>query len=172
MEEVIPRFVEVVREITGERGPLKLFALFERQEEPGQWDVVVSGAPVQADVGGFIHYLVDKLKSRLSEEEVGRLATIVLADPSDFRVRNLNNTFRLPFGVFKMVNCTINGMHITNGYILTSDGKAGDLPVVHAEQADQAQAPPDSRVRRPRTRRKTRDRVTAEPADVEEQPSL
>jgi hypothetical protein len=41
-DPIIDRFAEIQKEIAGERGDFVLFAVLEREESPGRWDVVLA----------------------------------------------------------------------------------------------------------------------------------
>ncbi len=84
MTNLRDKIKDIVREIEAERGPLELAALIELDDNPGQYDFVVS-APWITDEFEYYRYLSPKLHKWLSDEEWYELARSVAVPPnSDF----------------------------------------------------------------------------------------
>src|SRR5205807_6503452 len=66
---IVDKFVEVEREIASEKGDFVLFALLEREERPGRWDVVAAAPWLGEDKRPALDYIIRKIDSKLSREE-------------------------------------------------------------------------------------------------------
>ena len=65
-----------------QRGPVYLFALFEREETSGKWDIVLSSVWSDKDSIAAMRLISDALVPRLNPQELSALSSIFIA-PSD-----------------------------------------------------------------------------------------
>jgi predicted sugar kinase len=91
MSGIAEKLQSVERDIHTERGPFTLFALVERDDHPGKWDVVVSAPWFGRNDRDTLNYLVRKLQSVLTKEEVTSLARVVLLKPTDEWVKSVSD---------------------------------------------------------------------------------
>src|SRR5436305_13267450 len=96
-------FVEKLKategEIAGERGGFALFALFEREELPGKWDVVFSAPWVRESKRSAIGYVVEKTCATLDSEEFLSIARFVPLRPTEDFVRALTQRVGVEHGL-------------------------------------------------------------------------
>jgi hypothetical protein len=117
--QVIEKFRQIEVEISAEKGDFTLFALVEREDSLGKWDVVVSASWIGKNEKSLIETIAAKIHKNLSKEEQIRLSRIVVLPPSDSLVRNLN-MIGVEHGTVKLSNNTFNGILIKEAYLITS----------------------------------------------------
>jgi hypothetical protein len=120
MTELIEKFKAIEREIADERGGVVLFALFEREDLPGKWDVVISAPWVDDSRREALDYVIGIAHSRLTREEIISVSKYVLLRPSEEFVREVNKIVQVEHGLAEVRDLVVNGMAMTRAYIITS----------------------------------------------------
>ena len=118
--EVIERFARLESQIAEERGDFVLFALFMREDAPDFWDLIVAAPWLGDDTQAAVSYLVDQIKSRLGKQDLIRLSRIVVIDPENVAVQNLNRTIHVEHGNHEVRESTLFGQDIKHAHIITS----------------------------------------------------
>lgn len=122
---IIEKFVEVEKEIASEKGDFVLFAVLEREENPGRWDVVAAAPWIGDDKRPAIDYIISKLDRKLSREERGALSMVALLNPTDEFVEMVNRQLTVTDGAPKDVSRTMLGdIYIPEGYVIRSAAAA------------------------------------------------
>lgn len=111
------RKIEV--ELAAKKGPFTLFALIERDDSWGNWDVVVAADWVANNVKSTVETIASEIKKKLSREEQLMISRILVLDPSDNLVQNLN-MIRAEHGLIRLTNNTYNGVSMKEVYLITS----------------------------------------------------
>lgn len=70
--------LNVRRRLIADRGYLIFLALFERDEEPGWWDLLIVGGGLRSDTLADYEYVFRILKEELTQDELVRLTKFVL----------------------------------------------------------------------------------------------
>jgi len=122
----LKKFEKLGKDLASDRGDLTLYALLEREDEPGRWDLVVSAPWVQGVTIDGMEYIIDKMKKRLTAQERDSVAHIILLRPEEQTVRNIirsSHPVTDTLGIIKddISRAYINGMLITRGYILATN---------------------------------------------------
>ena len=91
MNTLAEKVRHVEADIAREKGPLNLFALFER-EDINRWDLVIS-APWAAHDHETLKYIADVIKRHLTPEEMTLLARMVILPADEDPVLALNASF-------------------------------------------------------------------------------
>jgi hypothetical protein len=73
----------VRRRIIADRGGLAFLALFERDEDPGRWDLLIAGAGLRSDTLTDYEYVGRVLMDELTTDEMVQLVKFVLL-PDDY----------------------------------------------------------------------------------------
>lgn len=120
MKEVIEKFILLEKDIADEKGGFVLFALFEREDAPNKWDVVISAHWFGEDKKETLKFIVRKINLKLTPEERVMLSRVVLLDPTDNLVKNVNSTTCIEHGNAEFVDCVFNGIVIKHAHIVTS----------------------------------------------------
>ncbi len=62
-KKLIEKLISIENEIAGEKGPFLLFGLFEREDSPNMWDIVVSSPWIDKNRRKTSEYIIDKINS-------------------------------------------------------------------------------------------------------------
>jgi len=119
ISKVVEKLCQIETEISTEKGNFTLFALIEREDSLGRWDVVVSVKWVGNTEKALINNIASKIHKELTKEEQLMLSRIVVLPPSDPLVQNLN-LIGVEHGSKKLSNNTLNGIVIKEAYLITS----------------------------------------------------
>jgi hypothetical protein len=120
--EVLGKFVRVVREIESRRGPFVLFGLFLREDTPEVWDVVASAPWLDAARLDGIRHLAAEIGSALRPEEMLQLSRIVPMETSDPAVVQLTTRLGLRNAPVEMTDIDFAGARIQAATVLSVHG--------------------------------------------------
>jgi hypothetical protein len=124
MNELVTKLQSVEDEVTRERGGILFFGLLKTAELPDKWDLVISARWVTESKLSDLRYLAEKLRARLTPDEMISLARIVLLEPKDTILLARGGLLDLRPGALQLIHVSINEMTVTHAYIITSDGAA------------------------------------------------
>ena len=119
ISKVIDKLRQIEIEISTEKGHFSLFALIEREDSFGKWDVVVSANWSSDSEKAVINNIASKIHNVLTKEEQLMLSRIVVLPPSDPLVQNLN-LIGVEHGSVKLSNNTFNGIVVKEAFLITS----------------------------------------------------
>jgi hypothetical protein len=109
----------VERDAAQAHGPFTLFALFERSDAFGRWDVVVSAPWLTEDRDGILT-ITQPLVRHFSSDEIARLSRVVpLSTESDF-VKTVLRLAPLAKDGFIEIRDTLYGVELERAYILAA----------------------------------------------------
>jgi len=120
--ELLEKFSRLERNISSEKGDFALFALFMREDVPDRWDLIVSAAWASQNQNTALEYVINKIKSDLSPQDLNQLARIVFIDPQDVAVGNLNRAIGVEHGQIEVRDRNFFGLPIKHAFIITSKG--------------------------------------------------
>lgn len=126
MKELIDKLQLLEMEISQKQGDFSLFALLLREDAPNRWDLVVSASWFWSDKTKTLDYLVKKLRSRLTSNELVTLSRIVLIDESNPTLRALQQDFQVHHAPIEVQDCNLFGLQFQRGYIFTSRRNGSD----------------------------------------------
>jgi hypothetical protein len=113
-----------LREKLPKRGGVALFALVEREELPGRWDLVISASWVGESRRSAIEYVVAKLRTSLDPAEFVSISRIVPLRPTEEFVQALYQTVHVEHGLVELHNQLVNSIQMTRAYVITSQPPA------------------------------------------------
>jgi hypothetical protein len=119
--KLIQRFAQLETQISNEKGDFALFALFMREEVPDRWDLMISARWLGHDNVTAVNYLVEQIKSKLGDGALINLARIVVIDPDDAHVQELNREIHVEHGNVEVRDSTFSGLAIKQAHIITSN---------------------------------------------------
>ena len=122
MSAVAEKLRQIEIEISADKGDFNLFALIEREDSLGKWDIVVAAKWIDRERKELINNIALKVREKLSKDEQLMLSRIVTLSPSDTLVRNLN-MIAVEHGMVKLSNNNFNGIIIKEAYLITSKSK-------------------------------------------------
>jgi hypothetical protein len=120
MSNIIDAAKEIELELSGERGPFTLFAVFEHEEIPNLWDIVVAAPWVEQDYEQALRLIAAEIKKRLPANELVRVSKIVILDPSDASVRALTSEHAVEHGRLEIDEASQYGLPVERGYLITA----------------------------------------------------
>ena len=118
--DLAQKFTALESTIAEEKGAFALFALFLREDVPDRWDLIVSAPWVGADKKGAVSYLIAEIKSRLGDRDLTNLSRIVVVDPQETEVQNLNRAFQIEHGGIEVRDSSFFGLPVKHAYIIPS----------------------------------------------------
>jgi hypothetical protein len=119
MTELATNVAELEETISRKKGSFNLFALFEREELPNRWDLVVA-APWADDLGETLRYFAGELNARLEPRQMLEIARIVVLDPNGEAVQAINRAYDVEHGRLEIHNADRFGLPVRQGLIFTS----------------------------------------------------
>ena len=123
---LVEKLLDIEARIKLEAGSLVLFALIERDDAPGKWDLVVSAAWAKERQKDLLNRIALQVRNNLTWEEKVMLSRILILDPQDPFVRAINNMFKdVDHGRKRFSNFLVNGISIKDSYIMTSHRPKG-----------------------------------------------
>jgi hypothetical protein len=126
MKELVDKLRLLEMEISQKQGDFSLFALLLREDAPNRWDLVVSASWFWSDKTKTLDYLVKKLRSRLTSDELLTLSRIVLIEESNPTLHALQQAFQVHHTPIEVQDCTLFGLQIQRAYIFTSRRNGSD----------------------------------------------
>lgn len=119
MDQLVEKLQEIEKEIAKEKGPLNLFALFEREDLYDRWDLVIAAPWAEMD-RPTLRYVADVLRRHLLTEEMVRLARMVILDATEDPVRAITEYYAVEHGRIELTHPRRFGLPVKYGYIFTS----------------------------------------------------
>lgn len=114
------RFARLESRIAERKGEFALFALFLREESPNRWDLIVSAPWVGTDKDAAVDYLVNEIKSFLGPDDLTTLSRILIVDPNDAAIENVNRAVHVEHGTVEIRDSTFFGLPIKHAVFITS----------------------------------------------------
>jgi len=120
MKPFIKKFFAIERTIAQEKGDLKLFALFERKDIQGLWDVVLAADWLPGEEVKSLEYVYGKIRAVLNKKELRQVSKIVLLSTDEPFLKELQDFLEDYNNPYVFSNAEINGMFFKTGYIIVS----------------------------------------------------
>jgi len=120
MKTFIKKFFAIERLIAQEKGDFKLFALFEREDIQGIWDVVLAADWLPGEEVNSLNYVFEKIRVVLDHQEFLKISKVVLLDIHEPFIEELENFLEDYQNPSVFSNVEINGMFFKTGYLIVS----------------------------------------------------
>lgn len=118
--DLITKLQIAEKNIASVQGPFILFALAEREEAPGKWDLLVSAAWLESGRQG-IQQMVDRLKEYLTPADWMQLASITPLPPATDYVQWIAHKYGVQHDNQEVINTYWDGLFIPHGYVITAN---------------------------------------------------
>lgn len=118
--ELPTRFAKLESDISASRGDFALFALFLREDLPDRWDLMIAAPWASEDKKSALEYLITRIKADLGPADLTQLSRIVLIDPAEVSVQNLNRAIHVEHGALEVRDSNFFGLPIKHAFIITS----------------------------------------------------
>lgn len=120
MSKIVDALEEIERKLSRENGAFNLFAVFERQDIPTRWDLVVAAPWVEENNEQAMKLLAVEIKKILPSSELERISRIILLDPSNSSVRAITSAHAVEHGLLEIDEGSHYGLPADRGYLITS----------------------------------------------------
>jgi len=117
---IAEKFREAEEEVARQQGDFTLFALFEREEVPGKWDLVAA-APWLDTSRNSIKELIDALSAFFDVKEWKIIATVVPMKASSDFVQAITRKYHFEHRLEEIGSTYVNGLYITHAFLITSN---------------------------------------------------
>lgn len=115
--EKLRQIESVVSEL---KGTFHLFALIEREDSLGRWDLVISADWIGNNQKRIIDMIAREISGKLEKGEQLLLSRILVLSPSDQFVKTLN-LIRFEYQNVRLTNVTFNGIAVKEVIFITSN---------------------------------------------------
>lgn len=120
MKEFAEKLRTVEQQISAEKGPFLLFALFLREDAPDLWDLLVSAPWIEANKGDALRYIVPKLQAVATPEELSKLSRVAIIEKNQPSLAAIQSAFHIEHGLAEVQSSNFFGLQIKHAYIITS----------------------------------------------------
>jgi hypothetical protein len=127
IEHLVKKLESLEEEISSNRGEFSLFALVLREDAEDRWDLIVAAPWIDPDSIDDLKYIIDRLKSRVDENELLSISSVILLESYNPIVLNMNKMRVVRGGKLELSNPQLYGLPFKHAYIIISQG---DKPVL------------------------------------------
>ncbi len=124
MRTLVDKLQEVERRLCEERGAFALFALFEREDATGVWDLVVSAPWIEEDRRDALDHMFARLRRALSQDELRLIAKIAVVPPEDPLLQAMQKAVQVEHGAVEIKDGVFFDMRINHAHVITSNRAA------------------------------------------------
>jgi len=124
MSKIVDSLEEMERKLSRENGPFTLFALFERQDIPTQWDLVIAAPWIEQNNEQALRLVAGEMKKLLSTNDLQQVSRIVLLDSGDATVRAITAEHLVEHGRLEIDEGSHYGLPAKRGYVITARAAA------------------------------------------------
>ena len=117
---LVEKFRDAEEKVAGEKGGFVLFVLCERDDSPGQWDVIASAPWLTTDRAGIAE-LVNLLGSEMSFLDWLPIARLVPLSPSDDLVRTTTALYSVEHQIVSLPYGNFGGVRVRRTYLITAN---------------------------------------------------
>ena len=119
MNDLTTKVAEVERDLAANNGSLNLFAVLEREDLVGRWDIVVSASWAKEDKT-TLELIANAIRQHLAPEDIINLARIVVLPASENPVKAINEKYDVEHGQVELLEPARFGLPVKHGFIITS----------------------------------------------------
>ena len=116
---VVEKLRQIEIEVSQQKGSFNLFAIVEREDSLGSWDIIVSADWIGNNQKQLVDMIASKIARQMDNNEKLMLSRILILPSSDKFVQSLN-LVEIEHGSSRLTNCTFNGILINEAFLITS----------------------------------------------------
>jgi hypothetical protein len=132
VNQLLEKLAVMEREVAAEKGAFRFFALFLREDSPGNWDLLVSAPWLEAAQADGMDYLAKQVQARLNTQELLSLSRLVFIGEHTPGLLEMLRAANVQHGKVEMGGGNFLGLDIKHGYIITADDtQTADWPASH-----------------------------------------
>jgi hypothetical protein len=99
------------------KGKVYLFALFERDDISGKWDVVLSSDWSDKDASAAVRFVSEQLVPLLNDVELAALSRVVIIPSSEPGVLAMSSAANVTGGCLEVVDSNFMGLDIKHAFV-------------------------------------------------------
>ncbi len=123
MKEIADKLRKLEQDLSLEKGPFHLFALFLRADAPDVWDVVVAADWMEQDQVGALREISRHVQQSLKPKELLKIAGVIIVSISNPALKAIAATVSGEHLLVEVKDSQFFGQAIKHGYIITSRQK-------------------------------------------------
>jgi len=116
----VVHFSKVAQEVESEKGPNALFALFEHDDNPGRWDLVVAADWITRTDRSTINYFIDKIRRYVPQPSPMNLSGVIVLKPTDHFVQAVLHSLPPQSQRQGIVHKAFSSLGLSDAYIITA----------------------------------------------------
>jgi hypothetical protein len=120
MKELIDKLGKIEKDISAEKGPFLLFALFLREDAPDLWDLLIAANWVEKNKAESLKYISTHLSKSLKPDELIKLSRILLIDSNNPGLKAIHKTIHIEHGNAEIKDSNFFGLQIKHAHLITS----------------------------------------------------
>jgi hypothetical protein len=120
MKELIEKLIEIEKDISSQKGPFLLFALFLREDAPDLWDLLIAADWVEKNKAESLKYISTHLSKNLKPNELIKLSRILLIDLNNPGLKAIHNAIHIEHGNAEIKDSNFFGLQIKHAHLITS----------------------------------------------------
>jgi len=120
MNEFISTLQNVERSLSDERGAFNLFALFQREDAPATWDLLIAAPWIEKDKAGALRRVSTELQTSLDQDELLKLSRVVIIDQSNPALKAFQRAIHVEHSDREVRDSNFFGQQIRHAHIITS----------------------------------------------------
>ena len=128
MKDIVEKLRAIELEITREKGPFLLFALFLREDATDLWDLLVAASWITGNKPESLKYIAEKIKKGLGSDELLKISRIVVIEEINPGLEALQRAIYVEHGTAEIQDSTFFGLPIKHAYLITN--RRGCIPAV------------------------------------------
>lgn len=119
IKDIITKLLNIEKEISYDKGPFNLFALFLRDGE-NTWDLLISSEWIDQAKYESLRYIASIIQKELTKEELIEISGIEIIDHNNSALNEIYNTVSVEHSIVETTNDNFFGVMIHHAYIITS----------------------------------------------------
>ena len=119
-QKLTEKFLKIEKILSDEKGSFALFTLIQR-EDTDLWDLIVSADWIKIkNQKETLEDISKVMKKYLDKNDLINISRIILLDPNELFVKNINRAFHIPHQTAFFENVVIGSYHIDKAIIFSS----------------------------------------------------
>ena len=120
MKDFAEKFRAIESELSEQKGPFNLFALFLREGSPSTWDLLINAPWAEDNKSDALKLIAKQVTDQLGSSGMTYLSRIVLIEPDNPGFEAITNAFSTEHGLLEVKETNLFGLQIEHAYIITS----------------------------------------------------
>lgn len=120
MRDYAEKFKAIESEISEQKGPFNLFALFLREGSPSAWDLLINAPWADDDKSEALKLIAKRVTDQLGSSGMTYLSRIVLIEPDNPGFEAITKAFSAEHSWIEVKESNFFGLQIEHAYIVTS----------------------------------------------------